>query len=201
MLELMQMMFLQSYGFFRGGGIGELFNYWEQAGIFSYVLPFLLIFCIVYVIISKIKIFEDNATVNAVIALSVGLLAMQFDIVPMFFAELFPRVGVGLSIILAILILLGLFIDPRQKFMMWGLFVVGLLIAGFVLYDTGNFTFGYYFYDILNPTYLSWIFFAVILGIIIAGMSKKRASLPPLNPLLYFPQSSGSRAHPEGPMG
>jgi len=38
---------LASYGFFQGGGIGDLFNYWEQAGVFSYVLPFLLIFCIV----------------------------------------------------------------------------------------------------------------------------------------------------------
>ena len=182
---------LASYGFFQGGGIGDLFNYWEQAGGFSYLLPFLLIFSIVYVVISKIKIFKDNTTVNAIIALSVGLLAMQFDLVPMFFAELFPRVGIGLSIILAILILLGLFIDPRQKVMMWGLFVVGLLIVIAVLYDTTEFAAGYYLYYLLDPQILSWIFFVVVILVVILGMRKKRPKLPGMKPMLFYPPFGG----------
>lgn len=182
---------LASYGFFQSGGIGDLFNYWEQAGVFSYLLPFLLIFCIVYVIISKIKIFKDNTTVNAIIALCVGLLAMQFDLVPMFFAELFPRVGIGLSIILAILILLGLFIDPRQKIMMWGLFVVGLLIVIAVLYDTTEFMAGYYLYYLLDPQILSWIFFVVVILVVILGMRKRRPKLPNMRPALYYPPFGG----------
>ena len=28
--------FLASYGYFEGGGIGNLLNYWEQLGLFSY---------------------------------------------------------------------------------------------------------------------------------------------------------------------
>jgi len=185
MLDMM--LFLQSYGFFRGGGIGDLFNYWEQAGVFSYLLPLLLIFCLVFVILSRIKIFEDNKAVNGIIALVVGLLAMQFDMVPFFFAEIFPRVGVGLSIILAILVLVGLFLDPNQKFQMWGLFVVGLLIAALVLYNTGNFGFGYYLYYILDPQILSWVFFLAIIGIVALAMSKKRAGFPPLKPILFHP--------------
>ena len=198
-MMLETMLFLQSYGFFRGGGIGDLFNYWEQAGVFSYVLPFLLIFSIVYVIISKIKIFKDNTTVNGVIALSVGLLAMQYDMVPIFFAELFPRVGIGLSIILAILILLGLFIDPRQKIMMWGLFVVGLLIVIAVLYDTTQFALGYYLYYALDPQILSWIFFAVIILIIILGLRKNPPKLPEHRPMLFYPPFGGEGAREEGP--
>ncbi len=186
-------LYLASAGFFRGGGIGDLFNYWEQAGVFSYVLPLLIIFCLVFVILSKIKIFEDNKAVNTIIALSVGLLAMQFDMVPLFFAELFPRVGIGLSIILAILILTGLFLDPTQKIITWGLFIVGLLILGLVLYDTGQFTFGQYFYYVLDPQILSWIAFIAIIGIIVTAMSnKKRNPLPDLKPLLFYPPQAHS---------
>ena len=37
------------------------------------------------------------------IALAVAFMSLQFDVVSMFFSELFPRFGVGLSIILVIL--------------------------------------------------------------------------------------------------
>src|SRR3990172_7978472 len=183
MLELM--LFLQSYGFFRGGGVGDLFNYWEQAGVFSYVLPFLLIFCIVYVTMNNIKLFEQNKAVSAVIAISVGLLAMQFDLVPFFFSELFPRVGVGLSILLAILIISGLFLDPNQKWMKWGLLGVSVLILIAVLYDTTQFTAGYYLYYLLDPQILSWIFFILLIFIVVVAVSKKpRPNLPNFNPIL-----------------
>ena len=185
MLETM--LFLQSYGFFRGGGIGDLFNYWEQAGVFTYVLPLLLIFSIVFVILGKIKIFEDNKAANAIIALVVGLLAMQFDMVPFFFAELFPRVGVGLSIILAMLILVGLFLDPKQKFQMWGLYIVGVVIFAVVLYDAGQFELGYYLYYLLDPTYLSWAVFIILFGVVVAAMSNKKLNLPDLKPILFHP--------------
>ena len=39
--------FLQSFGFF-GGGFGNLLSQLEQLGFFSYVLPFLLIFALVF---------------------------------------------------------------------------------------------------------------------------------------------------------
>ena len=37
-----------SYGYFQGGAIGNILNIWEQAGIFSYAIPFLLIFALVF---------------------------------------------------------------------------------------------------------------------------------------------------------
>jgi len=185
MLDMM--LFLQSYGFFRGGGIGDLFNYWEQAGVFSYLLPLLLIFCLVFVILSRIKIFEDNKAVNGIIALVVGLLAMQFDMVPFFFAEIFPRVGVGLSIILAILILVGLFLDPNQNFQMWGLFGVGVIIFLAVLINTFEFTWGYYLYYLLDLQVLSWVALFAIIGIVAAAMSKKKMDIPNLKPILFHP--------------
>ena len=93
---------LASHGFFGGGyyggSIGNVLAYWEQAGFFSYVLPFLLIFALVYGILTRTQIFKDNRAVNGILALTVGLLALQFDFVPVFFSEIFPRLGVALAL-------------------------------------------------------------------------------------------------------
>ena len=55
--------------------IGDLFAQWESAGIFEYALPFLLIFAIIYAILSFVNIFKDNKAVNAIISLTVALMA------------------------------------------------------------------------------------------------------------------------------
>ena len=96
--------------------IGAVLQQWAEMDIFYYAIPFLLIFALVFAILQKVNIMgtkDPNASrgVNAIIALSVGLLALQYDKVPIFFSIIFPNLGLGLSILLASLILLGLFID------------------------------------------------------------------------------------------
>ena len=87
-------MILASYGYFGGGALGDLFGQWEAAGIFAYALPFLLIFALVFGLLSKMNIFKsgtnDGKGVNVMIALAVAFMALQFDIVSVFFSELFP---------------------------------------------------------------------------------------------------------------
>lgn len=119
---------LASYSFFGGGAFGDLLTKWEQMGFFSYVLPFLLVFSVVFGVLSKAKIFEDNKAVNAIIALAVGLMSLQWDLVPRFFSELFPRVGVGLAILLIVIIFLGIFL-PRQN---WAIYL-SLTIAAVIV--------------------------------------------------------------------
>jgi hypothetical protein len=51
-------------------------------------------------------------------------MALQFEIVSYFFADIFPRLGVALSIILVLLILGGMFLDWDNKGMKWFLFAV-----------------------------------------------------------------------------
>lgn len=166
------------FGAFYGGDIGNLLSYWEQMGFFSYVLPFLLIFALVFGILTKTKIF-DNKAVNGILALVIGLLALQFDFVPVFFSEIFPRVGVGLAVILALLILAGLFFDPNSKHLNWMLFGVGVIIFLVVLFQTFDWVGwypGFWLYDIFYnwPGVVSVIIVLVIIGIIVgAGGSKK----------------------------
>lgn len=122
--------FLASGSFF-GGGFGDILNQWQQAGVFAYILPLLLIFALIFGILTKMSLLGDNKAVNAIISLAVALMALQFDFVPRFFSEVFPRLGIGLSILLLLLILTGLFWSSEDSQTAWFKFV--LLAAGFII--------------------------------------------------------------------
>ena len=80
--------------------IQEVLQLWANLGFFDYVLPFLLIFAIVFGVLNAIKIFgKENKGINAIIAVAVGLLSLQWGFVPQFFSEVFPRTGVALAVV------------------------------------------------------------------------------------------------------
>jgi hypothetical protein len=167
------------FGGFYGGDIGSLLASWEQAGVFSYVLPFLLIFAIVFGILSKIKIFGENRALNAVIALVVGLLALQFELVPIFFSEIFPRLGVALSVILALIILAGLFFDVNNKVVQYLFLGVALIAFLIVLMKTSG-QLGWYSSYWWYANWKGILGVAVIIGALIAVISSgaKRPDVP-----------------------
>lgn len=169
------------FGGFYGGNIGSLLATWEQAGVFSYVLPFLLIFAIVFGILMKIKVFGDNKGLNTVIALVIGLLALQFELVPIFFSEIFPRVGIALSVILTLLILVGLFLDPDNKAVNYGLLGVGVIIFLVVLIKTA----GYLGWSSFYLWYANWPTILLVGGVIavIAAVIASTGPKKPLDPL------------------
>jgi hypothetical protein len=136
---LQEMIFLDTAAAaFPSGFIGDLFNKWEQAGFFSYLLPFLLIFALVFGILTKINIFKDNKMVNGIIALSVALMSLQFGFVSSFFSQVFPRVGVGLAIILVILIVVGLFADPNSNAVNYVLLGIGVLVVAMIIIQSAG---------------------------------------------------------------
>lgn len=128
-----ELIFLETGSSYFSGQIGELFNQWQTAGVFSYMLPFLLIFAVVFGLLSKLNIFgtaqdsKKGKPINAIISIAVALMALQFDFVSSFFAELFPRMGVALSIILLFMVLGGLFV-PTNKENNWFLVVLTVVI-------------------------------------------------------------------------
>jgi len=101
-----------SYGGWR---ISDILNQWSDFGIFAYALPFLMIFAMVFGILSKTKLLGDNKGVQATIALAFGLLALQFDYVTNFYATIFPYAGIGISVLLVALILMGLIYSDSTK--------------------------------------------------------------------------------------
>lgn len=171
---LNSMFFLQSFGF-NGGGFRNVLLELEQLGFFDYLLPFLIIFAMVFGILTKIKIFEDNKSVNAIIALSVGLMALQFGFVSVFFSEIFPRVGIGITIVLVVLVFLGLFMDPDKGGSKWMMFGVGAVIVIVILVQTAEATSwwysGWWWQDNMG-TILVLAAFVAVVGIIIGATSE-----------------------------
>ena len=173
---MLDKIFTLQVGGYYGGTFGNLLSYMEQAGFFSYILPFLLIFALVFGILTKTQIFKDNKAINGIIALVVGLLSLQFDFVPIFFSEIFPRLGVGLIIILALLILAGLFFDPKNKLVNYGLLAVGVIIFLVVLIQTFGWVgwvSGFFWYDSW-PTILMVVIVIALLAAVFNSVGPKK---------------------------
>lgn len=171
-------LFLQAFGFF-GGSLDNLFLQLEQLGFFTYALPFLIIFALVFGILTNIKIFGENKTIYAVLALSVSLLALQFGIVTQFFSDIFPRLGIWLSVILVGLIIIGL-LNPTNKWNKGIMVILGVIIVGIVLYQTfGLSWYTGYWIPYYWPELLAVAAVIFVVGAIIANTKpKKPFSLP-----------------------
>ena len=152
---------------YYGATITDILNSWNDIGVFSYVLPFLLIFAVVYAILQKSGVLDKNKTLDAIVAAAIGLLALQFDYVSTFFAVIFPRFGIGLAIFLVIMILIGFFYkNTDEKKMQWIGWVtgIGVVIWAWTSWDdwfgtSGLYGFGDWFGDYL------WAL--IVLGIVI----------------------------------
>ena len=169
-----EVIFLQTYGF-GGGNIGDILRQWEAAGVFTYALPFLLIFAIVFVILSNLRIFASNKGVNAIISLAVALMALQFNVVGLFFSEIFPRLGVALSVILVIVILGGIFIDTSQnRTIGWIFVIISFVIMGIVIFsslDVFNFVGASNFGNFLRFNGSNLIIAVIVIGGVIWAIS------------------------------
>lgn len=150
-----------------GTSIYDVLNQWHQLGVFDIVIPFLLIFAVVFAILHKTKLFGDeNRSINAIISASIGLLALQFGFVQSFYAEIFPRFGVGLAIFLVLIIALGFFVGDDRGKMEWIGWVIGIGVVLWALVNWNDWSSNYniglwieeYFWSI------------VVVGLVIGGV-------------------------------
>ena len=169
---------LASYGLGSGGTLGNMLFSWEQAGVFSYALPFLLIFAMLFAILEKTSLFGKNKPINVILSVSIALMALQFNFVSYFFAEIFPRMGVLLSIILVGMILMGLFFkfeDEKGKSTLTAKIFGGIVVLGIIIivYQSfsGQFGFGWGLGSAWGLTFWFQQFGSAILGaIVIVGL-------------------------------
>lgn len=139
---------LASFGNFD---FGYLLNQLDQIGFFKYVLPFLLIFALVYAISTKIEIFKGNRGAAILIAAAIGLLVLQLNYVPEFFQNVFPKFGIGLSILLIAMILAGAFVpddEGKKTVFGWIFFTIGAIIFIIVtILAFSDWNYGSYWWD------------------------------------------------------
>lgn len=156
--------------------IASILSQWEAAGIFDYVLPFLLIFAVIYGILSATAAFGKNKGVHVVIALVIGLISLRLPFVSNFFREVFPRAAVGIAVIIVFVILVAAFIpDTHMNGWMIGFYSLGAIIALIVVFNSFNAL------DWFNSSWWTdwgaWIIGALlIIGIIIAIAVPEKSS-------------------------
>ena len=119
-------LFMQTGGFTAFDFFGQL----QRVGVFDLVLPFLLIFALVFGILTSTNIMGANKGVNLIIAFVIGLMALQLGFVQAFFIELFPRFAIGLAIILVVVVMAALFIPKNGPGRGW---FIGFSIGGAVI--------------------------------------------------------------------
>jgi len=154
-------------------GITRVLQDWETMGVFAYVLPFILIFAVVYAILDNVSVFKDRKGINLVIALAVGLLSLQFNSVAVFFGEIFPRAGIGLSVVLVSLILAGAFIDWDNPSHKWIFFGIGALAFLFVVANAFS-AYSGYTGNWWNDYGSAIIILVIIIGLIVSVTVSKK---------------------------
>ena len=104
-------------------GFYDLFNQLQGSGFYEFLLPFLLVFTVIFAILEKTALFgyEDEEkkktrkNINAVIALVLGLLVVsQFQVVSSL-NQFLPRISLFIIIAMMVLIMIGLFAGNMSK--------------------------------------------------------------------------------------
>lgn len=116
----------------------DLYAQWETSGVFDFFLPALLIFAIIFGILTSTGVLGANRGVNFVIAAASALMAMRLQIVSDFFSLLLPGLGIGVAVLVVVLVLSGLFLQQSnwRQWMptfFWGGVVIALIIIISVL--------------------------------------------------------------------
>jgi hypothetical protein len=152
-------------------GLTEALNKMNELGVFSYALPFMIIFAIIFGLLQKVKIFGDPDKakgVNVIIAIGVAGMSLLYDMVPTFFAEIFPRFGIGLAVFLVLIISLGFFLmgenGEKKGDLQWIGWVVGIGVVVWAFSSwgprvLGGWSLGYWFED-----YLPMILVLILIG-------------------------------------
>jgi hypothetical protein len=115
--------------------IADILNQWQSIGVFDYLLPFLLIFALIYGVLTATNLFHTQKGLNVIIAVALAFMSLQLDFVSLFFRDLFPRLAVGIVILLTLLILVGMFVpNDEKRYWFWGFgaiaFIIFLVIVG-----------------------------------------------------------------------
>lgn len=155
--------------------IGDLLANWESFGIFYYVLPFLLVFALMFAILQKSRIGENKGAVT-IISLAVAALSLYGGYLPNFLMRMAPNLAIALSILLAALVLLGLFAAQTESEWVNNI-IIGIAIVAllFVIYDSlinqGGFT-GWPWFQQYLPSLLVLVLIGIVVGVIVKKSGK-----------------------------
>jgi len=159
-----------------GASMPEVLIELERFGFFDYILPFLLIFAVIFAILENIPVFQDKDKNPKrgpimIISLAIGILALWSGIVPAFLSRILPNLGIGLSILLVALILTGAFLpaDEKYKWIFFGLGAIIFLIATFDALSSWSFLGGWWWDRYLSVIIVLLVIIAAVVAVVVGS--------------------------------
>lgn len=158
--------------------IGESIRYLQDLGVYEYILPFLLVFAIIFAILEKVGIFgADKTQINAVVAVVMGLLLIAEQSLVNILNMFLPNVAMVIVVILMFLLIASMIsthgsgeLDGFVKFIKWASGIIGVIVLITMLAPQFNWRLSAYETEALITLA---VFFALIGGIIYLVMPKR----------------------------
>lgn len=150
----------------------DLFYQLESIGVFEILLPFLLVFALVFGLLEKTKILgKDKRNINAVVALILGLLFItQFEIVQTMTSFL-PKISLFMIIAIMFLLLISFFgakVHEKQSPFLWIVCVIVLIAIYWALSPSLGLEMPYFV-----EQYWPWIIIPLIIVVFLFSKEKK----------------------------
>lgn len=121
----------------------DFLNLGEDIGAFDVLLPFILVFTLVFAVLQKSKIFGDkNKNLNVVISFVVGLLFIRNQALVTLVNRFLPNVSLFLIIILMFLLLIGIFAGQHKGWTGSAMGVAAIISIIFIIYSLSSATIG-----------------------------------------------------------
>ncbi len=175
--------------------IEDILYQWEYLGVYDFILPFLLIFAIIYGITSSTKFMGDNKGVYVVISVAIALIAVRYThTVSDFMEEIFPRLGIGIVVILTILILVGMFIaQDETRYWGWGLAGLAGIIGLIVIYQSFDAVYwlGGYGLGIDSAELIAWLILGILIVITIVAVVSSKSTRRAEGKAVFLPAVGG----------
>lgn len=146
----------------------------------GYILPFVLIFTVVFAVLQKSKILGDGKKqIDALVALVIGLIVVSFANAVGIINSLLPFLAVSIVIILVFFILVSLFFYDKEKGVAIPdglkntavtLIVVSVVVAVLVVTGAWDYLAARFYGDGDSSTISNIIFIAIIIGAVIFAL-------------------------------
>ncbi|MBT3865529.1 hypothetical protein HOF78_00310 [Candidatus Woesearchaeota archaeon] len=115
----------------------ELLGNFDQIGGFDLLLPFILVFTLVFAVLQKINLFGDKKNINMIVSLVIAIFFLNNTYLIFVLQKFLPNVSIILIVFLMLLLLVGVFggeTDFKEGMLGWA-FIVSLIAIGFALFS------------------------------------------------------------------
>ena len=139
------------------------------------ILPFLLVFTIIFAVLQKSKVLGDGKRqVDSIVALVSALLVISFAQATGIIVQLIPFLAVSLVVLLVFMILVGSFRKGGDEMLPKGLktalmavVIIAVVIAVMVITDAWQYIFDLIFIGSDSSLFINIVFIAIVIGAVI----------------------------------